>query len=294
MAYPSFRFKPNDIYTDILDGDISAATDPINTTDNTNAESGPCLIKIDNEIIKCTTKGANNFSTLERGYNGTTAASHSSGAVISHPISADIFVKMWEAIEAIYGGALDIVTAKGDILVASAADTLTKLAIGADKTLLNVATDTPAWIAPASLGKVGDSDTVDTVHAAAMNQLAVDQTIASVKTYDEGAVAHAPKGYNPAGAATATLDVSLGNNHEISMPAGNITIAISNETNGQFFIISILQDGGGSRTVTWFTTIKWAGGSAPTLTTTGGKRDLFGFKCTGTDTYDGFIIGQNV
>ena len=101
MAYPSFRFKPNDIYTDILDGDISAATDPINTTDNSNAESGPGLIKIDNEIIKYTTAGANNFSTLERGYNGTTAASHSSGAVISHPISADIFVKMWEAIEAI-------------------------------------------------------------------------------------------------------------------------------------------------------------------------------------------------
>ena len=144
-GYPSFRFKPNDIYTDILDGDISAGTDPINTTDNTNAESGPCLIKIDNEIIKCTTKGANNFSTLERGYNGTTAASHSSGAVITHPISADIFVKMWEAIEAIYGGALDIVTAKGDILVASAADTLAKLAIGTDNQVLVVETDTPGW-----------------------------------------------------------------------------------------------------------------------------------------------------
>ena len=78
------------------------------------------------------------------------------------------------------------------------------------------------------------------------------------------------------------------------MPAGNITIAISNETNGQYFAIDITQDGGGSRTVTWFTTIKWADGSAPTLTTTGSKRDSFGFKVTGTDTYDGFIIGQNI
>ena len=121
-----------------------------------------------------------------------------------------------------------------------------------------------------------------------------DQTVAGKKTIDEGAVVHAPKTYTPAAAATATLDLDLGNNHEIQMPAGNITIAISNETDGQFFVIDITQDGTGSRTVTWFTTIKWAGGSAPTLTTTANKRDSFGFKCTGTDTYDGFIIGLNI
>jgi len=138
---------------------------------------------------------------------------------------------------------------------------------------------------------VGNADTVDGVEAAAMNQLVVDQTIASVKIYDEGAVIHAPKTYTPDAAATATLDLSLGNNHEITMPAGNITIAISNETNGEYFTIDITQDGVGSRTVTWFTTIRWFP-TAPTLTTTASKRDSFGFKCTGVDTYDGFIIGQ--
>jgi hypothetical protein len=35
-------------------------------------------------------------------------------------------------------------------------------------------------------------------------------------------------GYTPAGAATATLDLTTGNIHSITMPAGNITIAISN------------------------------------------------------------------
>jgi len=100
--------------------------------------------------------------------------------------------------------------------------------------------------------------------------------------------------YTPAGAATATLDVSVGSIHSITMPAGNITIAISNEAVGKCFMVEITQDGGGSRTVTWFTTIKWAGGSAPTLTTTGGKRDVFGFRVTGTDTYDGYVVGQNI
>lgn len=100
--------------------------------------------------------------------------------------------------------------------------------------------------------------------------------------------------YTPSAAATATLDLSLSNQNRITMPAGNITIALSNSTLWQNFMIAITQDSGGSRTVTWFTTIKWAGGSPPTLTTTANKRDVFGFTRTGSGTYDGFVIGQNI
>ena len=100
--------------------------------------------------------------------------------------------------------------------------------------------------------------------------------------------------YTPAGAGTATLDCSLANQHDITMPAGNITIALSNITLNQCIMVSITQDGTGSRTVTWFSTIRWAGGSAPTLTTTASKRDVVGFRRTGTNTYDGFVIGQNI
>ena len=79
------------------------------------------------------------------------------------------------------------------------------------------------------------------------------------------------------------------------MPAGNITIALSNDTNSQIFLISITQDGTGGRTVTWFTTIKWqSGGTVPTLSTGANKRDTFIFVRTGTNTYDGFIAGQNI
>lgn len=102
-----------------------------------------------------------------------------------------------------------------------------------------------------------------------------------------------PLAYSPAGAATQDLDLSLGNTFDITMPAGNITLTVSNEVNGQYFVVTILQDSGGSRTVTWFSTIRWAGGTAPTLTTTASKRDTFGFRVTGTDTYDGFVIGRN-
>ena len=93
--------------------------------------------------------------------------------------------------------------------------------------------------------------------------------------------------------ATVTFDVTKGNIHAVTL-GGNRTLAISGETTGQCFIIELTQDATGSRTVTWFSTIKWAGGSAPTLTTTATKRDTFGFRVTGTDTYDAFLIGQNI
>lgn len=93
--------------------------------------------------------------------------------------------------------------------------------------------------------------------------------------------------------ATITFDLSLGNIHTVTL-GGNRTLALSNGSTGQSFVIRLLQDGTGSRTVTWFTTIKWAGGTAPTLTTTASKADAFGFITTGSGTYDGFIIGQNL
>ena len=93
--------------------------------------------------------------------------------------------------------------------------------------------------------------------------------------------------------ATITFDLDEASTHTVTL-GDNRTLAISNEDAGQKFIINLVQDGTGSRTVTWFSTIKWAGGSAPTLTTTADKADSFGFLCTGTDAYYGFVIGQNI
>ena len=75
---------------------------------------------------------------------------------------------------------------------------------------------------------------------------------------------------------------------------GNRTLAISGETVGQVFMIRIIQDGTGSRTVTWFSTIKWPDNVVPTLTTTASKIDVFGFLVTSAGNYEGFILGQNL
>jgi hypothetical protein len=99
--------------------------------------------------------------------------------------------------------------------------------------------------------------------------------------------------YTPAGAGTTTLDLSKGNIHSVTMPAATQTLAISNATTGQCFIVEI-NNVTSQGALTWFTTIRWVDGTAPTLTGTNGKRDTFGFRVTGTDTYDGYVVGQNL
>ena len=93
--------------------------------------------------------------------------------------------------------------------------------------------------------------------------------------------------------ATVTFNLAASNVHTVTL-GGNRTLAISNATAGQYFAIELVQDGTGSRTVTWFTTIKWVGNTAPTLTTTANKKDTFMFRVTGSGTYDGYIVGMNI
>ena len=93
--------------------------------------------------------------------------------------------------------------------------------------------------------------------------------------------------------ATVTFDLSVSRNQIVTL-GGNRTLALSNVSVGMVFILTLKQDGTGSRTVTWFSGISWVGGSAPTLTTTASKSDTFAFICTGADTYYGYIVGQTI
>ena len=93
--------------------------------------------------------------------------------------------------------------------------------------------------------------------------------------------------------ATVTFDLSQGNLHQVTL-GGNRTLAVTNVSVGQCFIIHLIQGAGGSKTVTWWSGISWAGGSAPTLTTTEGKGDSFGFICKAAGSYLGYVVGQNL
>lgn len=87
-------------------------------------------------------------------------------------------------------------------------------------------------------------------------------------------------------------DLTKGKVRTITL-TGNPTIAFSNAVAGQFICVRLLQDGSGSRTVTW-PTIKWPGGSAPPLTTTLNKMDIFLFYCPSAASYEGYFMGFNL
>ena len=77
--------------------------------------------------------------------------------------------------------------------------------------------------------------------------------------------------------------VTLGDNRTIAAPSGGAT--------GQFVSLLIIQDGTGSRTVTWNAVYEFASDTAPTLTSGGNKGDLFVFRYNGTKWLE---VGRNL
>lgn len=72
---------------------------------------------------------------------------------------------------------------------------------------------------------------------------------------------------------------------------GNATITMPTAVSGKSFIMFLRQDVTGSRTVTW-STVNWPGGTAPTITTTASKQDIYSFFSDGTSWY-GVAVGAN-
>ena len=65
---------------------------------------------------------------------------------------------------------------------------------------------------------------------------------------------------------------------------GNTTFTFNNPPKaGSVITIAAIQDSTGSRTITWPGTIKWPSATAPTLTTTANKRDVFMFFWDGSN-----------
>ena len=83
---------------------------------------------------------------------------------------------------------------------------------------------------------------------------------------------------------TKTVDFSAANVQSVTL-TGNCTFTFTNPASGSGYVLILLQDGTGSRTVTWPATVKWPAGTAPTLTTTANKADVISLLWDGTYYY---------
>lgn len=97
---------------------------------------------------------------------------------------------------------------------------------------------------------------------------------------------------NDTDGTTVTFDITQGAIHQVTL-AGNRTLAVTGDTLVNHFYVALVQDATGSRTVTWWAGIKWAGGAAPTLTTTAAKTDLMEFWRVGAASYVGRVAAAN-
>lgn len=91
--------------------------------------------------------------------------------------------------------------------------------------------------------------------------------------------------------AANNIDLSAGDVFTKTI-SGATTLTVSNvPATGTTAAFILKLTNAGSATITWFSGVKWAGGSAPTLTASG--RDDLGFLTEdGGTTWDGFVLGK--
>ena len=239
----------------------------------------------------------------------------------------------------------DIVDVKGDLIVATAADAVGRLAAGTDTYVLTADSGEATgliWAAPTTgdVTGVGAGTNIDVASASGpvpSVALAIDAAVdigvdgtgvdvsfhttaagdlmlwdASVKaleftdskiTMGDNLIetpevidyAEAVNASGGTGGGTQSLDIALGNVQTATVDTSTNTFTFDNPSvTGKSCSFTLILTNGGSQTVVWPTTVQWAGGTAPTLTTSG--RDVLTFMTidAGAATWYGFAAGLDM
>ena len=105
------------------------------------------------------------------------------------------------------------------------------------------------------------------------------------------------EGYAALSGATPSVSLNGGGSFSLVL-SGNTTFTFSDApaTGSAGFSLKVTQDGGGSGyTVTWPASVKWPGGTAPELTATADKSDVFVFTTDDAGaSYVGLVAGKDI
>jgi hypothetical protein len=82
------------------------------------------------------------------------------------------------------------------------------------------------------------------------------------------------KTYSLTDGATIAINWNNGATQYVTLGSTGRTVTFANPVDGQVYRFIIIQGSGGSKTITTWPTIKWAGGAAPTLSTTAAYIDI--------------------
>ena len=105
------------------------------------------------------------------------------------------------------------------------------------------------------------------------------------------------EGYAALSGTTPSVSLNGGGSFSLVL-SGNTTFTFADApaTGSAGFSLKVTQDGGGSGyTVTWPASVKWPGGTAPELTATADKSDVFVFTTDDAGaSYVGLVAGKDI
>ena len=92
-------------------------------------------------------------------------------------------------------------------------------------------------------------------------------------------------------ASTVAWDASAHQVTSVTLGGNRALGAATNQVDGGVYILTVIQDGSGSRTLSFNSNYKFTGGSAPTLSTAASARDILVFVSNGTNMFE---IGRSL
>lgn len=156
------------------------------------------------------------------------------------------------------------------------------------------------------MGSPGVGGTISAASDVAFNSPAQDDLLVRDTGYwrniaARGKVALATGGgvetLNALGSGSGTRAINLASGNVVSATlAGNTTFTFSGATASTAcsFGLYLTQDATGGRTVTWPASVRWAGGTAPTLSTAANSVDILVFETiNGGTAWYGSLVGTN-
>ena len=151
---------------------------------------------------------------------------------------------------------------------------------GADTTLVSGTAGTDQYLAKWNT----DGDIVDAVALATVGQLGVAAEWTKQQNFNEaGLTDGATINWDCDDYQVAT--VTLGGNRTMAAP--------TNQNAGGTYILQVVQDATGSRTLSWNAVFKWESGTAPTLASAANERTIIMFKSDGTNMYGASFWKEN-
>jgi len=97
-------------------------------------------------------------------------------------------------------------------------------------------------------------------------------------------------GYSPTitltDGATISWNTAEGQVAEVTLGGNRTMAAPTNVKDGAFYSLKVIQDGTGSRTISWNAVFKFTGATAPTLSTAANSVDFVVFSSDGTNLYE--------